>query len=215
MRQGLHIDLAYPRRGFSLVEMMIGMSILVIIAAGTISAIFVSRNLAERNIYDNTAFTVAQGYAEQVKSIEYGLLTNALDNYENSKATVDGWGILDNDAYLTSSLAEEVMLETKSIDASESGIASETDFETESPLYIGAWVQRDVLIDIRNLGENNEHRLLMPMRFKIEMNNLSDTSEDVEALEVTLTYQYQIKVRGHEGWEEGTLRFVICNAPTF
>ncbi len=194
---------------------MIGMAILVIIAAGTTSAIFVSRMLAESSIYQNTSFSVAQGYVEQVKSIEYILLTNALENYENHKGTVSGWGVLSNDAYLTNSIAEKVMLETKSIDASESGVASTIDVETASPLYIGAWVERNVLIDIRNPGQENQHELLMPMRFKIEMKDLSDTSEKVEALEITLFYRYQMHLRGNTKWYDGELRLVKCNAPTF
>ncbi|QYY36340.1 hypothetical protein [Ruficoccus sp. ZRK36] len=194
---------------------MIGMTILAIVAAGTTAAVFTSRMLAESSIYQNTSFTVAQGYVEQLKSVEYVLMTNALESYESHTSTVSGWGILDNDSYKTNSLAEDVMLDTKSIDASTTGVASTTNVETDSPLYIGAWVQRNVLIDIQNPGEDDQHELLMPMRFKVMMNNLSDSSSDVEALEITLSYRYQMKVRGVSKWYDGELRFVRCNAPTF
>ncbi|WP_281398159.1 type IV pilus modification PilV family protein [Ruficoccus amylovorans] len=215
MHRGRHPKSPSKHPGFSLVEVMIGMSILVIVAAATTSAVFVSRMLAESSIYQNTSFTVAQGYVEQIKSIEYVLLTNALDNYESHKGTVGGWDVLSSDAYQTNSIAEKVMLDTRSIDSSESGVASETEFETRAPLYIGAWVERNVLIDIRNPGENNQHELLMPMRFKVEMTNLSDTTENVDALEITLLYSYQTNIRGDKHWYDGELRFVRCNAPTF
>jgi hypothetical protein len=87
--------------------------------------------------------------------------------------------------------------------------------EAAAPLYVGAWVERNVLIDVQDIGEETQRELVMPMRFKVEMNDLSDGSEEVDALEITLTYQYQIKIRGNQTWYEDKLRFVHCNAPTF
>lgn len=194
---------------------MIGMALLVILAGAIISAVFVGRNLAESNIYQNTSFTVAQGYVEQIRSIEYVLLTNASDAYERNKSAVDAWSVIKNDAYLTNSIARKIMLETKSIDVSATGVASSIEMETSAPLYVGAWVGRNVLIDVRDIGEETQRELVMPMRFKVEMNNLSGSSDDVEALEITLIYQYQVKLRGTPKWYEKELRFVHCNAPTF
>lgn len=201
--------------GFSLIEMVMGMTVLAILAAGTTAGVLLSRRIAESNVHQNTAFTVAQGYMEQIKSMEYVLITNAVENYEENKSTVAGMGILASDAYKTNSTAAKIMLETKSIDASQFGTAVTIDIEMDAPLYIGAWVEREVLIDIRNPGESGQWEQMMPMRFRVMINNLKDTSVDIRALEITLEYEYLAKQRGADHWYGNQLNFVKSFAPTF
>lgn len=203
------------RIGFSLVETVMGMTVLTMLAAGTTAGVLLSQRIANSNVAQNTAFTVAQGYMEQVKSMEYVLLTTAHDNYIQNKSAVDGWGVLANDAYTTNSTAAKIMLDTKSIDSSLAGTAAITNIEMDAPLYIGAQVQRDVLLDIKDPGLDTQRELMMPMRFQIDINNLNDTAVDYRALEITIAYEYEAKLRGARVWRTEQLNFVKSFAPTF
>lgn len=62
----------------TLTETMIAMVIFSIIASGIVTVIVHSRRMAESAIRENIAGTVAQGYMEQIKSIEYSVLVDAI-----------------------------------------------------------------------------------------------------------------------------------------
>ena len=66
--------------GFSLVEVMISLSILGILAAGISSAMLHARRLAESNIYESTALTVAIGFLEQIKNIDYDTVLSSIND---------------------------------------------------------------------------------------------------------------------------------------
>ncbi len=65
-------------QGMTLVELMIAMAILSIFSITILSAVLLGRRLSEANIYENTALTVAQGYMEQIKSMEYDVVLECL-----------------------------------------------------------------------------------------------------------------------------------------
>ena len=56
-------------RGMSLVEVMIAMVVFLMLAMGITKAVFQSTQIAQNNIVRNTAYTIAQGYLEQIKSL--------------------------------------------------------------------------------------------------------------------------------------------------
>lgn len=62
------------RDGLTLVEIMVAISIMAIVAFGSVSGLLQSRKLTESSIYLNTATTIAQGYIEQMKNMEYSLI---------------------------------------------------------------------------------------------------------------------------------------------
>ena len=62
----------------TLVETVVAMTVFSLIAAGVIGLTVQSRRMAESAIRENTAATVAQGYLEQIKSIEYQALVDAI-----------------------------------------------------------------------------------------------------------------------------------------
>ncbi len=62
------------KSGMTLVEIMVAMSIMTIIGFGTISGLLQARRMTEGSIYQNTAATVAQGYIEQLKNMDFALL---------------------------------------------------------------------------------------------------------------------------------------------
>lgn len=72
------------KKGFSLIEVMIAAMIMSILGFGTLSGLLQARRMTEGSIYLNTATTIAQGYIEQLKNMDFDLLDNAtIDNLIN------------------------------------------------------------------------------------------------------------------------------------
>ena len=67
------------KEGFTLIESIIGLGIFALLAAGVASASLLTSRIAISNVYSNTAYSIAQGYAEQIKSISYLEISNALE----------------------------------------------------------------------------------------------------------------------------------------
>ena len=76
---GSYIRSVYTEsRGMTLAEIMIAMAVFSLIASGIVGLAIQSRRMAESAIRENTAATVTQGYLEQIKSIEYSALVDAI-----------------------------------------------------------------------------------------------------------------------------------------
>ena len=58
----------------TLSEVMVAMALLSVISASTIAITFQIRSTAEQAIYQNTALTLAQGYMEQIRHLDYTTL---------------------------------------------------------------------------------------------------------------------------------------------
>lgn len=71
------------RSGFSLLESVIAMTVFTIVALGITGLVIQSRKVAENNILRNTAFTVAQGYLEQIRSISIRDIEDAIADPQN------------------------------------------------------------------------------------------------------------------------------------
>lgn len=69
--------------GFSLLESVIAMTVFTIVALGISGLVIQARKVAENNILRNTAFTVAQGYLEQIRSISIAEIEAAIADPEN------------------------------------------------------------------------------------------------------------------------------------
>ena len=67
----------------TLVETVIAMAVFSLVAGGVIALSIQSRRMAESAIRENPAATVTQGYLEQIKSIEYSTLVNAVADPTN------------------------------------------------------------------------------------------------------------------------------------
>ena len=65
------------RRGLSLVEVAIAMAVFALIAVSLAAVTIRVRRMAERNVYQNTALTMAQGYMEQLRGIPASALVTA------------------------------------------------------------------------------------------------------------------------------------------
>lgn len=72
------------RPGFSLLESVIAMTVFTIVALGITGLVIQARKVAENNILRNTAFTVAQGYLEQIRSISIRDIQDAIADPQNT-----------------------------------------------------------------------------------------------------------------------------------
>ncbi len=64
------------RPGFSLVETLIALGVFSVVSLGLLAGIIQVRRIAEGNVHQSTALTVATGFIEQIKSMEYNDLSN-------------------------------------------------------------------------------------------------------------------------------------------
>lgn len=62
-------------RAFTLVEVLIASLVLTVTCGGILAMMIQSRRLTDGSIVQNSIVTVMQGYIEQIKSMEYGLIT--------------------------------------------------------------------------------------------------------------------------------------------
>ncbi len=68
--------LSVPKRGFTLIESVVSLGVFTIVCLGVLAVVIQIRRLAENNVYQNTALTMAQGYIEQLRSLPFGELVN-------------------------------------------------------------------------------------------------------------------------------------------
>lgn len=78
---------------YTLVEVMIAALIFSIVGFGTLTGLIQSRRLTEGSIYLATATTVAQGYIEQMKNMEFSLLDEAVIPELNSEGQADSLAV--------------------------------------------------------------------------------------------------------------------------
>jgi type II secretory pathway pseudopilin PulG len=65
---------AGARQAMTIVEVIIALGLLSILSVSVISVTFQVRSMAEQTVYQNTALTLAQGYMEQVRHLDYTTL---------------------------------------------------------------------------------------------------------------------------------------------
>lgn len=166
--------------GLTLIEVMMTMGIFAIIASAMIATTLQTRKQAEFLVYQNAANTAAQGYLEQLKTMEY---MNLEASYANNS----------------------VALPTKAL--SYAGTADEGDLEIDDPIYIGSETEKTVLIDIDVSDSDNPREITMPFFVTVTANDLSGSS--LEAMEISIDYRYTSPHMGSPKEMSGSVRSVI------
>jgi prepilin-type N-terminal cleavage/methylation domain-containing protein len=165
------------RQGYSLVEVVISVGILAIVAAGISSVTMMTSRIAYSNIYENTAYNIAQAYAEQIKSINFTSIRNALNDPVNYDIPT-----------------ESLML----------GTANDTgDLKVDDPLIFGVPLEKEVVVDIEedDSGAFTERRMRMwVLPTGKDLNNATDCWD---AIEITLDFEWEVfdgrSLRRHSG----------------
>ncbi len=66
--------------GMTLVEVMVAMVILSMLSVGLLNGVLQSRKITEENIYHSAAMNATVGYLEQLKSLPYGEIRQAISD---------------------------------------------------------------------------------------------------------------------------------------
>lgn len=172
--------------GFSLVEVMIAMAVFSITAGGLASSALLTSRIAHSNIYRNTAFTVAQGYAEQIKSIQYMTIEKAL---------------IDPETY---------SIPTKGLTQDATG-----SMEFNDPLIFGERIGKEVVIDIEEVADGSYRPKKMMMWITTNGRNLITESDEAKAIEITLSFDWTSANFGKEETQHDSIRIVKTDITEF
>ncbi len=174
------------KAGFSLVEVMIGIVIFSILAAGVASATLLTSKIAYSNIYRNTAFTVAQGYGEQIKSIRYAVVKDALDD------------------------PSTVRIPTKSL-----SLGTSDSMRLDDPLIFGQRTLKEIVVDIEEANDGTLRERVMRMWFTPTGRDLSKETDQLNAIEVTLTFEWEVIATGITRVHQDAIKIVKTDVSEF
>lgn len=150
MTGGLHSQRSrlLDQRGFSLLETLIALALFGILALALTGLVQYSVGSSQRNIIRSTAFTVAQGYLEQIKSLEASKLRLSLADPSGTP------------------------LPTRSISALSSDVVKDDPLYLEDPSpHADGQNHKQVLVDIKDLN-GTETPVYMDMWFDVDMDEL-------------------------------------------
>ncbi len=196
-------------RGFTLVEVMVGMFVFTLVAIGITATVMQTRRIAQLNVMRTVAYTVAQGYIEQILSL------NAADIEAASEFWVTG----------------RPPLPTESVNAM---LTNTTNVEISDPLYVSPlssapvgsnmvartdvsgdmWNVKNIMIDLQNnaLGVPTA----IPMTLYLDV-NISRNWQQVNGvwqqptspyMLIKVDFQYQSQGYLTAGWYKGSLQMV-------
>jgi len=182
-------------RGLTLIEIMVSMGVFTIVSMGILAVVLQIRRMAENNVYENTALTMAQGYLEQVRSLPYGQLLAAA-NFVGTPPTPDlGVGRLN-------------------LLSANGGGATFLLNESNQLLRSTQWTNERVFLDRDAAGRN-----LQPMdfRFRVSLLNIDNPALVAirpQGIEIILDYQFTFP-DGRQRVVTRSIRNVRSVVPTF
>lgn len=149
--------------GLSLVEVMIAMVIFTMLALGITGTIIQSQRIAQNNILRNTAYTVVQGYLEQIKTLNVDQIEGALAE------------------------PSSVPLETRSISA----LASGTDTQIDDFLYLDGFNAKTILIDLQERSGHAPREVTMNLWVDIDI--LTGVNEGARYYTIVIDFDYDVR----------------------
>ena len=153
-------------KGYSLVEVMISAAVLAIVAAGISSVTIMTSRIAYSNIYENTAYNIAQAYAEQIKSINYKAIRNALQD----PATYD------------------IPTESLMLGSSENS----ADLKQDDPLIFGVGLEKEIVVDVEETEDGELAERHMRMWILPTGRDLTTDTSCWDAMEITLDFEWEV-----------------------
>ncbi len=163
MQKHRHSVTGHHHAGFSLVEIMIAMVIFTMLALGITGTVIQSQRIAQNNILSNTAYTVVQGYLEQLKTISSGEIEAAL----LAPATVP--------------------LRTRSISALGSGNETQVD----DFLYLNGFNAKEILIDLQEKPNVPPREIVMHLW--VDLNIEPSPPGTGRYYRITIDFDYEVR----------------------
>lgn len=167
---------------------MVSVAVFAIVAAGVSSTTMMTSRIAHGNIYENTAHMVAQGYAEQIKSIRFDEIRAALDNPA------------END------------IPTKSL--SLGSAADIGQLQKADPLIFGVPVKKNIVVDIERKGGQEKERI-MHMWVTAQGRNLANDADCWNSIEIDLNFEWEVYGTSGLTKKGGVVRLVKTNVSEF
>lgn len=176
-------------KGFTLVEAMISVGILGIVAAGVSSVTIMTSRISHANVYENTAFNIVQAYAEQIKSIDFAVIQQALENPgENDIPTQS----------LKLGTGEDI-----------------SELQIDDPITFGVEHEKDIIIDIEEVEEGVFKERTMKLWVKATGTDLSRSTNCWEAIEVTLDFAWNSPRAGSTTKDTGQIKLLKTSISEF
>jgi len=177
----------------TLAEVVIGLIVFAIMAAAVASSMLQSQKISQANIMDNTAFTVAQGYLEQIKSLSYSKL-----KYIAANPSVE--------ALPTKSINYATAIDTEYESATEEE-AEDEEFiiQVDDPLWLDQANIKTVLLDLQQRDNGSFNELTMDLSITPTLNDIS-ASEGRKVIEITLDFTYSSIMGSGSMTRQGSVR---------
>ena len=169
------------QRGFTLVESMVGLTLLGVLMTGTLGSIHLSMMMAESSIYESTANNISQGYLEQVKSLSYEDILLAIQDPAHYSLTT---------------------LSPTYNDLAQATIT----FESINLASGNQPIEKDILINVIENGDNIA--IKMPMKLWISVQDMNTGSSPVNALGIKVVYSYKLPEAYGGHWLNGQVQGV-------
>ncbi len=167
------------QRGFSLVEMMVGLTLLGVFMTGIFSSVRLTNVLAESNIYQLSANVAAQGYLEQIKSLPYEEVLLAVQDPQHFALEMVS---PDYDSSFNVTVNDDPINLTSS----------------QMP------IEKSIMIDSRS----NNTRIEMPIKMWITVEDKNTGTDPVNALEIKIVYSYKMAGAIGGNWLNGQVQAI-------
>lgn len=176
----------HTHNGMTLVEVCVGLFLFTLVAGGFLGSLIQARRMSIAALYESSALTSAEGYMEQMKTINYGamLLSEKSASSPQPIPTVTGTGAPDP---LTPSTDTTNNINTRTID------------------IFGRYNQQTPPAGAKDV---------MKMTFVVKVTNLSAAADD-ERLLIQLSYTWSTPYVSSSATRSGSLAFIRSNIQSF
>ncbi|MDG2255607.1 MAG: prepilin-type N-terminal cleavage/methylation domain-containing protein [Opitutaceae bacterium] len=152
LKGNTHLTSKYPtsksQAGFTLVEIMISVGLLGLSGFGLVTGLLQSRQMAEAAIHQSTALTIAQGYVEQIKNMEFDSLDESILPTLFHEGASDTLTVSPTPANPNLGNSNTDILNSKSIDINNTTDDQEDDMNMDIVVYVD-----DITDESNGIGE--------------------------------------------------------------
>jgi len=207
------------RLGFTLLEVMVGMTCFMMIGLGTTAGLLQARRLSQLNVLRNAAYTVAQGYLEQMMSINPADLEAASEPWVSNRPPLPTESV---NSLLTNTTAIEVSDPLYVSNLSVSPAGANMTARTDIPGHM--WNNKQVMVDL-SAGSNGTYTLInMNERLDVTISrawtqvngNWQIPQSPNQACYILMRIDFQFQMGGYTAnpvWFNGTVRAARSDIP--
>ena len=193
-----------PRRGLTLIEVLVSVTVLTVLTVGILGGLLQSRRLTEGSIYQNSALTIVQGYLEQIKNMEFSSLPYRLSN----DTLIAGGGATADEI---PTLSDQNTPDPLRISSGAPPLVTALVPGTTAPTGVIDNVKSIDINQTANIATDN-----LQLRIWVWIQDVSNTAIDATQVRaITLIYQYRVGDGGRGRWVVGSVRNIRSSVPTF